>query len=205
MSESVVLVSRAININRKATVLAVAIANRYSTSEPAVGAFCATSLSHRRQRAVVSTPLVSNSNPDLPAPDQLTPQERPERRIGGVRLHTRHWMGWLSRSCSTLLLACLESGPLSLTVECLPEIRNLVHRIAFVCKHRPDLHGVDLGQFFEKTSCGTYRVNRRTRGCSEDIKRFLAARPWLTAVDVSLIVEAWTRGVEWCARNHSEQ
>lgn len=152
----------------------------------------------------MSTHPVSNPNPDLPAQDRPTPRELPEIHFRGVcRSRRQHLMRWLSRVLTKPLLAFLEK--FSLPSECSRELRSLGHRIWFVYKHRPDLHGVDLGEYFEKTSYGTYQVNRRTHGCSEDIERFLADRPWLTAVDVSLIAEAWSRGVEWCARNHSEQ
>jgi len=93
----------------------------------------------------------------------------------------------------------------SLVCECSREICSLFHRVDIACRHRPDLHGVDLGEFFEKTSCGTYQVNRRSHGCSMDIERLLAKRPWLTAVDLSLAAEAWSMGAEWCDRNRTEQ
>jgi hypothetical protein len=150
-------------------------------------------------------PPVSNPNPDHPAQDQPIPREHPEMRFDGAHFHRLRLIQWLSQALTKPLLACLENEMLSFVCECLPEIRSFVHRIWFVYKHRPDLHGVDLGQFFEKTSCGIYRVNRRTHACSEDIERFLAARPWLTAIDVLLLAEAWSWGVEWCARNHSER
>lgn len=114
---------------------------------------------------------------------------------------SRPWQGLRTRSYK-LLASSREIR--SLVRECTREICSLAHRIRIAYRHRFDLHGVDLGEFFERTPAGTYRVSRQSHACSVDIERLLAKRPWLTAVDLSLAAEAWSMGAKWCARRHRE-
>jgi hypothetical protein len=148
------------------------------------------------------TTAISSENPTQnrrkPQPDHLSAD-----RSKGALFRKPHPIKLLASIAIKTLRASLPI--FSTMFECLRELRSLFARIRFVCRHRPDLHGVDLGEFFEKTSDETYQVNRRSHGCSEDIERLLANRPWLTATDLTLAVEAWSRGAEWCARRHNQQ
>jgi hypothetical protein len=148
---------------------------------------------------------VGHSNQETPIQDQLRPQTNRLQlpsRFSDARFHTRHLRRWHRLKQSKHLLACRQI--FSFVAGCLQEIRSLVRRIELLRKRRYDLRGVDLGEFFEKTSGGTYQANRHTHSCSVDIERLSASRPWLTAIDVALAAEAWSMGVEWCSHTHTQ-
>ncbi len=147
---------------------------------------------------------VERSNQEIPNPDQptlrmrrLSPFHSSDGRFRRERLRLWHR---LTRSMP--LLACRQI--FSFAIACLSETNSLVRRIGVLHTRRYDLRGVDLGEFFERTSDGTYQANRRIHGCSVDIEHLLASRHWLTAIDVELAVEAWSMGVEWCIHTHTQ-
>ena len=156
-------------------------------------------------RNVKLRPMQRRATAPVPSPEKPLREMPPQVPGQYKRDHLRNaHLPRISQPNATWLLSqCALIW--SLVYECSREICSLFHRIGIAYRRRPDLHGVDLGEFFEKTSSGTYRVNRRSHGRNADIERLLAGRPWLTAVDLSLAVEAWSMGAEWCARNYPEQ
>jgi hypothetical protein len=148
--------------------------------------------------------MQANSNLVAPIPGVQKPRTPHSTPVdsGDVPSRKPRRLAWHRQAVLKLRRAYLLR--LSLLYTCLRETRTLPNRIRFVCKHRPDLHGVDLGEFFQRTCGENYEVNKQTLACSADIERLRAARPELTSVDLALATEAWSMGVEWCVCKHNQ-
>ena len=85
------------------------------------------------------------------------------------------------------------------------ELYSCYRRILYICKHRPDLHGVRVGKAFQISGDQSVQWDKQTLDCNSDIERFLATRHWLTLIDVELFREAWYSGAESVSRNHHNQ
>jgi len=84
------------------------------------------------------------------------------------------------------------------------ELRSFVYRMGLQYKRRFDLFGLDVGPLHQNEA-GHPRWNTRTRGCTLDMKSFLASRPWATMIDLEVYRDAWGRGAEWGEHSSCKQ
>lgn len=104
----------------------------------------------------------------------------------------------LSETPAHLLRAWNHLAAVSLLCGFWLEMRSFLLRIGFVCKTRPDIHGVHIGPAFQQfPSAERWEPCIRTRDCMRDIESLVADYPWATIVDRQAFRDSWRKGAEW--------